>query len=80
MMELLRRFEEDAAHDEDIGYKEASGIGEENSLADKFIGLDLGRQKDTPVTTLFDIFQTAYHLRSCGRCSHRQREESLPRL
>jgi len=51
MMELLRRFEEDAAHDEDTVYKEASGIEGEDSLADRFTGLDLGRQKDTPVTT-----------------------------
>ena len=55
MMELLRRFEEDAAHDEDTVYKEASGIEGEDSLADRFTGLDLGRQKDTPVTTLLDV-------------------------
>jgi len=55
MMELLRRFEGDAVHDEDIVYKEAPEVGGEDSLADRFTGLDLGRQKDTPASALFDV-------------------------
>ncbi|KAL9713458.1 hypothetical protein Ac2012v2_003068 [Leucoagaricus gongylophorus] len=46
MMELLRRFEEEAVQDEDIVDKEASeisneGIGGEDSLVDRFAELDI---------------------------------------
>jgi len=61
MMELLRRFEEEAVQDEDIVDKEASeiskeGIGEEESLVDRFAELDIGRPKHASATTSFYVF------------------------
>lgn len=61
MMELLRRFEEEAVQDEDIVDKEASeisneGIGGEDSLVDRFAELDIGRPKHASATTSFYVF------------------------
>lgn len=52
MMDLLKRFEEEAAADEDTLHKEAFGENDsesegkvEDSLIERFAGLDIGKQE-----------------------------------